>query len=268
MEMCLVPSPNTLACAREPEGACTALNILGQPPTGTNVMSEAYTAGLFDIGFSLARRLYASLSANTFDEACVKTELEALYAFVSKYETLWSSRDPDNETYKNLVALQAALRELATIEKGYVGTRVALEIVANKDRLHELGRVIRRTSVPGLTERMARDDRNMFVASIRKLSQAIARAMDDTTPSIVKAWKSMLAAKRADKATLRADVLAVLDATSRLALTDDADAATAATSAATPVAAAGGDEGVMCAAGRSSPSAEIGQSGGLKRPRV
>lgn len=172
-------------------------------------MSEAYTAGLFDICFRLATRLFDRLHTSTFDEEIIKSELQLLYTFVAKYLRLWSARC-DTDTYKQLVALEVNLRAMESIGDAYVGTRVAKDIVANADHLRELGRCIRRTSVAGRTTTV---DRNMFVQSMVRLGDAIGRAMDDRAPGAVKAWKALSAAKKVDKAALKREVLLVLEST-------------------------------------------------------
>lgn len=115
-------------------------------------MSEALTGRLFDVGYDLATKLYKQLTAESFPEGLMKAQLSMLYAFVSKYKTLWSTR-PTSKTFQLLGTLDLALRELANIGKGYAGTRVALSIVDHGEQLKELAVAIRCSTFPGLTAR-------------------------------------------------------------------------------------------------------------------
>jgi len=188
------------------------------------VMSEALTGRLFDTGYELAAKLYATVAAESFNEAQMKAQLVMLYAFVSKYKTLWSARDPSNKTYQLLVALDLALQQLATVGKGYAGTRVALAIVEHGAHLKGLAVAIRGTSLPGVTARMTADDRNMFTACLVELQAAILAAMDDTTTGIVKYWRNVYKARKTNKDVLKEQVRTVFGETEALmALADAAD---------------------------------------------
>jgi len=169
-------------------------------------MSVAATSAdkLFAVCFDLGTALWGTLKADTFEEKEMKLQLAVVYAVVAKYRNLWASRDPTNKTYVTLCAIDHAFKQMANMKKGFIGTRVAVHLIAQQDGMKVLAGAIRRTELPGLSGRMAADDRNLLRANLAELVGNVQHVIDDKAPRFATWCKDILAASKLDKAALKA----------------------------------------------------------------
>jgi len=163
----------------------------------------SFADALFAKCFDIAESLWANLKASTFDELNMKLQLTIVYAIVAKYQNLWDARNPDNITCQRLRELDLAFRHMAEMKKGFIGTRVAVLLLAQQDGVKTLARA---TELPGLSSRMAEGDRNLFRANFGKLIGTVKLVVDESTPRFA-AWLSeIMAASRLSKADLKANL--------------------------------------------------------------